>query len=234
MEKKVDKFADRLHRQSDIVPIDKLANRTVQVVGCGGIGRQVAIQLATMGVPNLMLVDGDTVEEHNFGVQGFFEKHLGLHKVEALKQDIAEINSSCNVEAIPTMFKKTDKHGHIVFACVDNMAARKLIWETVSDNIELFVDGRMLGLTMRVLCAFDEESIDHYEDPVNLFSDEQGREGRCTEKSTIFTANVIAGLMISNMVRWMRNRWTEKNFLMRPVQDITFDFLTLDLNWHGR
>lgn len=224
------KFEDRDLRQRDIVPISRLSNRTVEVVGVGGIGKQVALSLGMMGVPNLTLVDGDYVGPENLAVQGFQERHVDLEnpipKVDAVKEYILSHNSEVNVEVKNYMFRKNDKHGTIVFCCVDNMAARKLIWESVRNNIEIFIDGRMLGLTMRVLTVFDPESAKHYQDPKNLFPDSEGSEGRCTEKSTIFTANAVSAIMINNLVRWMRNRWTEKNFMMRPFQDVNYNLIT--------
>ena len=218
-----DKFETRLIRQSGIVPIQKLADKQVEIVGVGAVGHAVAKSLASMGVQNLTLVDGDGVEEHNLGPQMFYEKYLGTKKVHAAKHLIGEINSSTVVDARPNMFRASDKHGDIIFCCVDTMSARKLIWETVKDKVEFFVDGRMLGLAIRVLCVFDEESAKHYENPTNLFTDDEADEGNCTERSTVFTADGITCLMINNLVRWMRDKWTDKNLPMKRFQDINLN-----------
>ena len=58
-------LADRDLRQREIVPPERLAACRATVVGVGAIGRQVALQLATMGVPWLQLVDPDIVEPVN-------------------------------------------------------------------------------------------------------------------------------------------------------------------------
>ena len=44
---------------------------------------------------------------------------------------------------------------------------------------------------------------DHY--PTTLFSADQAQAGPCTAKSTIFTANIAAGLMLEQFSRWLRN-----------------------------
>lgn len=216
-----DPLKDRLNRQKDIVPIEKLNDRIIQVVGVGGIGRQVARQLVTMGVSKLMLVDGDTVEVPNLGVQGFREKDLGKNKAVATAEWLREFNSKAEIQAVPTMFKKSDPHGDIIFCCVDTMEARKMIWNSVVGGFELFIDGRMQGLTMRILSVFDQESADHYAHPRNLFDDGEADEGRCTEKSTIFTADAAAMLMTNTMVRWMRNKWPadEEESKSEPGED---------------
>ena len=57
-------------RQRDIVPPDRLAACQATVVGVGAVGRQVALQLAAVGVPELRLIDPDSVEVVNLACQG--------------------------------------------------------------------------------------------------------------------------------------------------------------------
>ncbi len=52
----------RYTRQRDIIPADRLADLMVTVIGVGAVGRQVALQLAAIGVRRLQLVDFDRVE----------------------------------------------------------------------------------------------------------------------------------------------------------------------------
>src|SRR5262245_14722375 len=52
---------DRFTRQADLVPRDRLEGLTVTVIGVGAIGRQVAVQLASIGARRLQLIDFDTV-----------------------------------------------------------------------------------------------------------------------------------------------------------------------------
>ena len=74
--------SERDLRQREIVPPERLAACKATVIGVGAIGRQVALQLAAMGVPWLQLVDPDTVEAVNLGCQGYLEEDLGKPKVE--------------------------------------------------------------------------------------------------------------------------------------------------------
>ena len=53
---------ERYLRQQQIIPADRLAAVKATVIGVGAIGRQVALQLAAIGVPQLQLIDHDTVE----------------------------------------------------------------------------------------------------------------------------------------------------------------------------
>src|SRR4051812_13141383 len=53
---------NRFQRQSDLVPLSGLSDLDVTVIGVGAVGRQVAVQLAAMGVRHLELIDFDRVE----------------------------------------------------------------------------------------------------------------------------------------------------------------------------
>jgi sulfur carrier protein ThiS adenylyltransferase len=65
----------------------------------------------------------------------------------------------------------------------------------------------MLGEAMRILVAADEVSRRHY--PTTLFSASEAHAGLCTARSTIYTANVAAGLMVHQFVRWLRRQPTD-------------------------
>jgi sulfur carrier protein ThiS adenylyltransferase len=53
----------RFARQGELVPPDRLAQSAATVIGVGAIGRQVALQLAAVGVPRLQLVDFDSAPD---------------------------------------------------------------------------------------------------------------------------------------------------------------------------
>src|SRR5437879_7959366 len=92
---------DGLHRrdlrQRDIVPPERLAACQAVVIGVGAIGRQVALQLAAMGMPRLMLYDDDTVAEENLATQGYRPDQLGLAKVAATALDCQRIYPAAHV-----------------------------------------------------------------------------------------------------------------------------------------
>jgi len=50
---------ERYSRQRDIVPAERIADCKATVIGVGAIGRQVALQLAAMGIPWLQIIDFD-------------------------------------------------------------------------------------------------------------------------------------------------------------------------------
>jgi hypothetical protein len=211
---------DRDLRQRDIVPPEQLANCRATVIGVGAVGRQVALQLAAMGVPWIQLIDFDVVEVVNLACQGYLEEDLGKPKVQATADLCRRLNSQIDVQIIPERFRRRQEIGNTVFACVDSIATRKILWESVRDRTSLFIDGRMAAEVLRVLAVYDQASAAHY--PTTLFSAEQAYAGACTAKSTIFTANICAGLMVSQLARWLRRL---------PIEpDVTINLLTDELS----
>lgn len=194
---------ERYSRQIDLVPEKKLAYRKVTVIGVGAIGRQVALQIAAMGVQHLQLIDDDKVEESNIASQGYWEKDLGGTKVGATGYLCLEINSKMKIEMMPQKFNDMVEFGETVFCCVDSIVTRKEIWRTVEDIVDFFCDGRMAAGSLRIITAFNIKSCKYY--PETLFSQDEAYQGSCTAKTTIYCANVIAGIMIAQFVKYLRD-----------------------------
>jgi sulfur carrier protein ThiS adenylyltransferase len=64
----------------------------VAVAGLGGLGSNIAVSLARIGVGHQLLVDFDTVEPSNLNRQSYYIRHLGQLKTEALEEQLREIN----------------------------------------------------------------------------------------------------------------------------------------------
>jgi sulfur carrier protein ThiS adenylyltransferase len=70
----------------------KIKRSVVGIAGLGGLGSNVAIALARIGVGTLILVDFDVIEPSNLNRQQYFIHQIGMPKVEALQQNISKIN----------------------------------------------------------------------------------------------------------------------------------------------
>ncbi len=193
---------ERYIRQKDIVPADRLAACKATVVGVGAIGRQVALQLTAMGIPWLQLVDFDTVDASNLASQGYLENDLGKPKVEATTLLCKQINTDVEIHWDKQPFRRSMQTGNIVFCAVDRIDTRRLIWEAVKDKTNFFADGRMAAEVLRILTACDFTSRKHY--PTTLFHSDEAFEGPCTAKTTIYCANIAAGLMIAQFTKYLR------------------------------
>jgi sulfur carrier protein ThiS adenylyltransferase len=217
-------YPDRDIRQRDLVPRDRLARCHAVVVGVGAIGRQAALQLAATGVPKLTLVDHDHVAVENLAVQGYAPHELGLAKVEAAAAACRLLNPDLAVTAHAQRFRRSSVGelaalkdrlpdvDVVVFCCVDDVTARRLVWESTRDRIGFFADGRMAAEVLRVLVSTDPFADDRYGS--TLFSPDQAYTGSCTAKSTIYSASIAAGLMVGAFARWLRGLPVEPDVVL--------------------
>ncbi len=76
----------------------RLRDAKVAVLGVGGLGGSAALWLASIGVGEMWLIDGDRVEASNLNRQILFaEAEIGLLKVEAATARLRAFNSSMTV-----------------------------------------------------------------------------------------------------------------------------------------
>ncbi len=79
----------------------RLKGSRVTVLGVGGLGSYVAVELAAAGVGDLLLVDDDLVEGHNLNRQILYtQDDVGTSKVAAAAARIAAVNPLIRVTAM--------------------------------------------------------------------------------------------------------------------------------------
>ena len=78
--------------------IQKLAESTVMVVGCGAVGSFAAEALARSGIGQIILIDSDVIEESNINRQIFaLTSTIGMPKVNVASVRIRDINPDATV-----------------------------------------------------------------------------------------------------------------------------------------
>jgi sulfur carrier protein ThiS adenylyltransferase len=184
------------------VPQEKLQELTIDVIGVGAIGRQVALQLASLGGRRLRLIDFDHVDETNVTTQGYLGQDVETLKVAAMQRAIRAIDPAIEVEPIADRYRSRFGAGDAVFCCVDSIGARAAIWRAVSGRCRFWCDGRMLGEVIRVLTVAETMGRETY--PQTLFPQTEAQSGRCTAHGTVYTASIAAGLMLHQFTRWLR------------------------------
>ncbi len=220
---------DRFLRYSGIVNPSKLLNSHVLVLGVGAIGRQVALQLAAMGVGSVELCDMDTVEEVNLGAQGYKPSQLGETKVHSTLLDMHDINPDMDIypHAIEFDYSFNTADYTAVFVCVDCMDARKAAFEKCEADDVVLIDTRMSGLTAQAYyVGYDDARRRKYE--TTLFSNEEAYPEPCTARSVLFTSNIIAGLAVSLWAQSLRSELPYP-FLSLSLTDYTLDPIEIQL-----
>lgn len=103
--------------------LEILKDKTVLVLGCGGVGGFVCEALVRSAIGRVIIVDYDIVDETNINRQIIaLESTIGRKKVDVLEERIKDINSSCEVVKI------------------DKFITPSNIDELFSYNIDYFID----------------------------------------------------------------------------------------------
>ena len=194
---------NRFDRQASLVPRDHIRDTNVSVIGVGAIGRQVALQLASIGVTKLQLIDFDSVESTNITTQGYRRDEIGQAKVNATASEVRRIDPTIQVDCINDRFRSKHQIGQAIFCCVDKIATRSTVWRCLQHRIDLLIDARMSGETLRLVTAEPSRSHGNYES--TLFRQRDAHAGECTAKSTIYAASIAAGLAVHQFTRWLRD-----------------------------
>jgi molybdopterin/thiamine biosynthesis adenylyltransferase len=174
--------------------------------GAGGIGSWLTFLLARAGFEPIVY-DYDTIEEHNIGGQLFGIKHIGMSKIDAIKQIVLEY-SDTHLTGMNEAFN-TESMGHqFMFAAFDNMQARKdmfeVWWRDNSENPNaILIDGRLLMEQMQIFCVTPATAKDYLRD--HLFDDSEVEAENCTMKQTSHSAGMIASLMTGFFTNHMTN-----------------------------
>jgi sulfur carrier protein ThiS adenylyltransferase len=210
---------DRNIRQRALVPPERLAACSALVIGVGAIGRQVALQLAAMGLPSMVLYDHDIVVEENLAVQAYRPDQLGLAKVEATAADCKQLYPEGLVTPRHERFRRSSARqalggssSRVVFCCVDSITTRRLVWESLRNVVALFIDGRMTAEVIRVLAVNSPVTDEYY--PTTLFEADEAYAGACTARSTIYSAGIAAGLMVGQFAKWLRHLPVDRDLML--------------------
>lgn len=118
----------------------KCRHAVVGVGGLGGLGSNIAISLARVGVGKLILVDYDVVEPSNLNRQQYFIKHIGMYKTEALKELINEINPFIDIETRTIFLDKSNieecfKEADVIVEAFDEPKCKAELVNTVLNKL---------------------------------------------------------------------------------------------------
>ncbi len=195
---------------------DEIQKSRVIIAGIGGIGSNVAFQLARMAPANITLYDEDIVERVNMAGQLYSTNDIGQRKVDAIASMISAYTLAKQVNAVPSKFTDSTEAGDVMICGFDNMAARKTFYNSWKRHVQtltpdsrtkcLFLDGRLSIDTLQIFCiqGDDKASMDRYETEF-LFSDFQAEHTVCSMKQTTYLACMIGSLMVNLFTNFIAN-----------------------------
>lgn len=122
----------------------KIQRTRIGVAGAGGLGSNCAQFLVRSGFCNFTLVDYDRVEFSNLNRQFFFLNQVGKPKVEALQENLLQINPDLNINInqvkiesanVARLFTECD----VVIEALDHPEYKRLVVETYLNSQKLLV-----------------------------------------------------------------------------------------------
>jgi sulfur carrier protein ThiS adenylyltransferase len=107
----------------------------IGIAGAGGLGSNIAVSLARVGIGKLVIADFDKVSISNLNRQQFFLDQDGQPKVIALKANLERMNPFCEVithEIIVTPDNVAQVFGHcdILLEAFDAAEQKQMLIET--------------------------------------------------------------------------------------------------------
>lgn len=81
--------------------ISKLKDKTILIIGLGGVGGAALECVVRMGINNIIIVDNDVVDITNLNRQIIsLHSNIGKNKIDVANERILDINPNCNVVTI--------------------------------------------------------------------------------------------------------------------------------------
>ena len=118
----------------------RFSSATVAVCGLGGLGSNIAIALARAGIGKLFLIDFDRVDITNLHRQQYKANQIGLHKADALAENLVEIAPYTEITAVTAKITEENfadllKGADVVCEAFDNAEAKAMLVNGVLEQL---------------------------------------------------------------------------------------------------
>jgi sulfur carrier protein ThiS adenylyltransferase len=118
----------------------RVKRSTVGIAGLGGLGSQVTIALARIGVGTLILADYDVVEPSNLNRQQYFIQQIGMPKVDAIRESLEKINPYVHIITHHTVIrpknvKRIFGNADIIVEAFDKAEEKAMLINAISESM---------------------------------------------------------------------------------------------------
>lgn len=204
--------------------LNKIKNKTVCIVGLGGVGGFATEAIVRSGVGNVIIVDYDIIDISNLNRQIITnQNNIGKSKVQEMKKRIKSINPNCNITIIEEKIDSNNinlifqnKIDYLIDACDTITTKEALIIECTKRKIKIISSmgtGNKLNPTLLEICDIRKTSYDPIAKKIRKFvadnkikdkipvvySKEQNPKFQGNIPSMIFVP-ATAGLLLANYV----------------------------------
>lgn len=118
----------------------RFSSATVAVCGLGGLGSNIAIALARVGIGKLILIDFDRVDITNLHRQQYKANQIGKYKTEALSENLFEIAPYIKIEIVTQRITEDNyvdllKEADVICEAFDDAEAKAMLANMVMENM---------------------------------------------------------------------------------------------------
>jgi len=118
----------------------RFSSATVAVCGLGGLGSNIAVALSRAGIGKLLLIDFDRVDITNLHRQQYKANQIGIHKAEALADNLSEIAPYVEIEAVVTKITEENfttllKDADVICEAFDNPESKAMLVNGVLEQL---------------------------------------------------------------------------------------------------
>ena len=139
---------------------EKLANASVAVIGCGGLGCALLPYLCASGIGKIIAVDNDIIELSNLQRQILYsENDIDCRKVDTAANFLRQHYATCEIEAISKRVGEKElleiaQDVDIILDCTDNFSTRYNINHAAFIAKKPLVSGAVSGFSGQI-AVFD-------------------------------------------------------------------------------
>ena len=185
-----------------------LADKTVFVAGCGGLGGYVVEYLGRLGVGRLVVADPDLFEVSNLNRQ-LLSSHmnLGKPKVLAAKQRVQAINPLVRVDIHQVKITNANalsliSDTDVVVDALDNIPSRLVLQEACKEAGMPLVHGAIAGWCGQVCVVMPGQDLLD-----KIYPDVQVQQGDEAQSGSLsFSAGLVAALQAAEVVKLLLGR----------------------------
>lgn len=117
----------------DIEGQQLLSEKSIAIIGVGGIGCPVSMYLTTAGIGQIVLIDHDFITHDNLSRQVLFnEQDISKNKASVAKEKLSIMNSQISIKAVESQIDHNSdinlfKNFDLLIDCTDNFQTRTFI-----------------------------------------------------------------------------------------------------------
>ena len=134
--------------------LNKIINKTILIIGLGGVGSYALETLVRTGIKKIIIVDGDIVDISNLNRQLMtLTTNVGLNKTDVWESRIKQINPECEVIKYTSFITKDNlemlfenKVDYVIDAC-DTLDTKKEIIKYCLKNKIKFISSMGMAKT---------------------------------------------------------------------------------------